>query len=52
MSLFIGPIGGDDFVAVLDDKSDFEKICQNIIAEFDIEILKHFNDLDIERGYY
>lgn len=49
--VFIGHIGGDDFVAVLDDKSDFEKICQNIIAEFDIEILKHFNDLDIERGY-
>ena len=24
---------------------------QNIIAEFDKEILKHFNDDDIERGY-
>lgn len=49
--VFVGHIGGDDFVAILDDKVDCEKICQNIIAEFDIEVLKHFNDLDIERGY-
>lgn len=49
--VFIGHIGGDDFVAILDEKSDYEKNCQNIIAEFDIEVLKHFNDLDIERGY-
>ena len=27
------------------------EICQNIIAEFDKEILKYFNDIDIERGY-
>lgn len=49
--VFIGHIGGDDFVAILDEKADYEKICQNIIAEFDIEIIKYFNDLDIERGY-
>jgi len=49
--VFIGHIGGDDFVAIVDEKVDHDEICQNIIAEFDKEILKYFNDIDIERGY-
>jgi len=49
--VFIGHIGGDDFVAIVDEKVDYDEICQNIIAEFDKEILKYFNDVDIERGY-
>jgi len=49
--VFVGHIGGDDFVAVLDDNVNFETICQNIIAEFDKEIIKHFNEEDIEQGY-
>ena len=49
--VFIGHIGGDDFVAVVDENVDHDEICQNIIAEFDKEILKYFNDIDIERGY-
>ena len=49
--VFVGHIGGDDFVAILDDKVDYESICQNIVAEFDIEVLKYFNDIDVERGY-
>lgn len=48
---FIGHIGGDDFVAILDEKLDYDSVCQNIIAEFDAEIVKFFNDDDIERGY-
>ena len=49
--VFVGHIGGDDFVAIIDDKVDYEAICQNIVAEFDIEVLKHFSDADVERGY-
>ena len=47
---FVGHIGGDDFIAIVEDK-DFEKICQNIIAEFEEGILKYFNKEDIEKGY-
>jgi len=50
-NVFVGHIGGDDFVAILDNKVDYESICQNIVAEFDIEVLKYFNDEDVERGY-
>jgi len=49
--VFVGHIGGDDFVAILDDTVDYESICQNIVAEFDVEVLKYFNDDDVERGY-
>lgn len=47
---FVGHIGGDDFVAIIEDK-DYEKICQNIILEFDKNVKKFFLDNDIERGY-
>ena len=30
---------------------DYDKICQDIIAEFDIQILKYFNEEDVEKGY-
>ncbi len=49
--VFVGHIGGDDFVAILDGDIDHDKICQSIIAEFDKEIIKYYNDIDIERGY-
>lgn len=49
--VFVGHIGGDDFVAIVDGCVDYDEICQNIIAEFDKEILKYFNDDDIQRGY-
>lgn len=49
--IFVGHIGGDDFVAILDEEVDYDSVCQNIIAEFDKEITKYFNDVDIERGY-
>lgn len=47
---FIGHIGGDDFIAIVDDKN-FEKLCQDIIAEFDANIPKYFDKDDVERGY-
>ena len=49
--IFVGHIGGDDFVAVLDGTINYNVICQDIIAEFDSEIMKYLNDDDIERGY-
>ena len=47
---FVGHIGGDDFVAIVED-DDYEKICQNIIAEFDKCIEKFFTKEDVERGF-
>ena len=50
-NVFVGHIGGDDFVAIVDGDVDYEKICQNIIAEFDSEVVKFFNEEDLEKGY-
>lgn len=49
-SNFVGHIGGDDFIAIVED-DDYEKICQNIILEFDKNVKKYFSDEDIEKGY-
>lgn len=38
---FVGHIGGDDFIAIVEDKN-FETICQDIIAEFDCRHNKIF----------
>ena len=48
---FIGHIGGDDFVAVLGQEADYEKVCQNIIDKFDKEVKKFFTEEDAKRGY-
>ena len=48
---FVGHIGGDDFVAIVSKLCDYEGICQDIIANFDVQVLQYFNDLDKERGY-
>lgn len=47
---FVGHIGGDDFIAIVEGE-DYEKIAQNIITEFDTELHKFFNKEDIEKGY-
>ena len=47
---FIGHIGGDDFVAIV-QKNDYEKVCQDIILEFDTGILEYFNEEDKNNGY-
>lgn len=47
---FVGHIGGDDFIAIVEDK-DYEKICQDIILEFDKNIKKYFTEEDIQKGY-
>ena len=47
---FIGHIGGDDFIAIVED-NDYETICQNIVAEFDEGVSAYFNKEDVKRGY-
>ena len=47
---FVGHIGGDDFVAII-SKTNYDEICQNIISEFDEEILDYFTEEDRKRGY-
>jgi diguanylate cyclase (GGDEF)-like protein len=47
---FIGHIGGDDFVVILDSHVD-EEYFQQIISEFETEVLKFYNPEDINRGY-
>jgi len=50
--VFVGHIGGDDFVVILDGNVDYDKICQDILAEFDSNIQNFFNDEDLKKGYF
>ena len=47
---FVGHIGGDDFIAIVEDE-DYERICQNIVLEFDKNVKKYFSKEDVEKGY-
>ena len=47
---FVGHIGGDDFVAII-DKYDYPKLCKNIISEFDNLVPNYYTEDDVERGY-
>lgn len=47
---FVGHIGGDDFVAII-SQTDYDIVCQNIIAEFDKYSADFYNEVDVERGY-
>lgn len=47
---FVGHIGGDDFIAIVDG-NNYEEICQDIIAEFDARVLDYFTEEDAEKGY-
>lgn len=46
---FVGHIGGDDYIMVTTPEKA-EKICQEIIAEFDEKVLNFYNEDDRERG--
>ena len=46
-----GHIGGDDFVAILDENTNYEEICRNIIAQFDKGVKYFFTEEDYNRGY-
>jgi len=47
---FVGHIGGDDFIAIVDNDC-YEEICQNIILEFDKGVKNYFTEEDLERGF-
>ena len=47
---FVGHIGGDDFIAIVEG-DDYEKICQNVIVEFEANVENYFTKEDFERGY-
>lgn len=47
---FVGHIGGDDFIAIISN-NDFEKLCQNIILDFDYNVLDYFTEDHIKKGY-
>lgn len=47
---FVGHIGGDDFVAMISGMN-CEKICQNIVIEFDEGVKRFFTRTDLDKGY-
>ena len=47
---FLGHIGGDDFVAVV-DYENAKKIGKTIIKDFESGILKYYTEEDIEKGW-
>nr|WP_319488765.1 bifunctional diguanylate cyclase/phosphodiesterase [uncultured Caproiciproducens sp.] len=47
---FAGHVGGDDFVAVLDNFSGVD-LCIDIIHDFDRNVLQYYNPRDIQNGY-
>lgn len=47
---FVGHIGGDDFVSII-GITDYEKVCQEFILEFDAKAGGFYTDEDAERGY-
>ena len=49
-NLFLGHIGGDDFVAIV-SKTDYDRVCQEIIIQFDTGVEAFYNKKDIIRGY-
>lgn len=48
--VFVGHIGGDDFVGIVPD-IHCERVCQEIIANFDAGVNKFYTDADNEKGY-
>ena len=49
-SSFVGHIGGDDFVAIVNN-GDYEEICKKVIQEFDEKVLQYYTKEDIQKGY-
>lgn len=47
---FVGHIGGDDFIAIISN-DNYEKLCQNIIIDFDYNVLNYYTEEHIEKGY-
>jgi DNA-binding response OmpR family regulator len=48
--MFVGHIGGDDFVA-LTTPPMIDELCRDVIARFDHDVRTFYNGDDLERGY-
>ncbi len=47
---FVGHIGGDDFVVILNEQVD-EGYYNEIVKEFETDVLSYYNDVDLDNGY-
>ncbi|WP_192930172.1 GGDEF domain-containing protein [Alkaliphilus pronyensis] len=47
---FLGHIGGDDFVAIVESHT-INKLCETIIDRFDKSILHYYSEIDQKKGY-
>lgn len=47
---FIGHVGGDDFIAII-SKTDYDKLCQDIILDFDSQVSNFYTEEDVSRGF-
>ncbi len=47
---FVGHIGGDDFVAVVEPEK-IDEVCRTVIARFDEEVRSFYSEADLARGY-
>ncbi len=48
--VFVGHIGGDDFIAILPD-IDIVPLCQTIIDYFDVRVREFYTEKDRKLGY-
>lgn len=48
--IFVGHIGGDDFIAIVPGIA-CERLCQSIIANFDEKVQSFFTPEDVKKGY-
>ena len=47
---FVGNIGGDDFIAII-DKADYENICEEVIERYERDLEEFFVEEDFKKGY-
>ncbi|EST11427.1 GGDEF domain-containing protein [Sporolactobacillus laevolacticus] len=47
---FVGHVGGDDFVAILNSE-DLHYYCEQVSNEFQRKVLHHYSPQDLEKGY-
>lgn len=47
---FVGHIGGDDFVSII-EKDNYDDICKSLISEFDLNVPSFYNKEDVDRGF-
>ncbi|UQB43128.1 EAL and GGDEF domain-containing protein [Thiomicrospira microaerophila] len=47
---FIGHIGGDDFMIIIENTEDYQEICQSILNQFNQVIRDFYHPEDLEQG--